>query len=232
MHRKVTAMAPPSTALDDFHVDDLQGKVTQRIELFPISWQTYQAMLTDMGDHRASRLTYDEGTLEIKMPSKLHEIINRLLELIITALVEELNMSIKGYGSTTLDREDLQKGVEPDSCFYIQNADRIQGLDPSIPDDLPPDLAVEVDITHSSTRRMAVYKQLQVPEVWRYTKQGITFFRWSDGDYMEAEFSPTFPMISTTTLAEFLQQRQTTDDIGVVRFVRAWIRDWQTHQAP
>jgi len=222
-------MAPTSTAIDDFQVDDLQGKVTQRIELFPISWQTYQAMLTDMGDHRASRLTYDEGTLEIKMPSKLHEIINRLLELIITALVEELNMSIKGYGSTTLDREDLQKGVEPDSCFYIQNADRIQGLDPSLPDDLPPDLAVEVDITSSSTRRMAIYKQLKVPEVWQYTKQGITFFRWSDGDYEETVFSPTSPMISPRTLADFLQQRQTTDDIGVIRFVRAWIRDWQTH---
>jgi Uma2 family endonuclease len=215
------------TTIDDFQVDDLQGKVTQRIVLSPISWQTYQAMLTDMGDHRASRLTYDQGTLEIKMPSKLHEIINRLLALIITALVEELNLSIKGYGSTTLDREDLQKGVEPDSCFYIQNADRIQGLDPSIPDDLPPDLAVEVDITSSSPRRMAVYKQLRVPEVWRYTKQGITLFRWLDGDYVECEFSPTFPMISAATLAEFLHQRQTTDDIGVVRFVRAWIRDWQ-----
>ena len=92
-----------------------------------VSWQTYQALLADMGDHRASRITYDEGTLEIKIPSKLHEIINRLLELIITTLVEELGMSIKGYGSTTLDREDLQKGVEPDSCFYIQNANRLQG---------------------------------------------------------------------------------------------------------
>jgi Uma2 family endonuclease len=222
-------MVTMPTTIDDFQVDDLQGKVTQCIVLFPISWQTYQAMLTDMGDHRASRLTYDQGTLEIKMPSKLHEIINRLLALIITALVEELNLSIKGYGSTTLDREDLQKGVEPDSCFYIQNADRIQGLDPSIPDDLPPDLAVEVDITSSSTRRMAVYKQLRVPEVWRYTKQGITFFCWLDGDYVKCEFSLTFPMISAATLAEFLYQRQTTDDIGVVRFVRAWIRDWQAH---
>lgn len=27
----------------------------------------------------------------------------------------------KGFGSTTLNREDLKQGAEPDSCFYIQN---------------------------------------------------------------------------------------------------------------
>jgi hypothetical protein len=34
-------------------------------------------------------------------------------------------------------------------------------------------------------------------------------------------------MISAAILEEFLQQRQTTDDIGVVRYVRAWIREQQ-----
>ena len=212
---------------DDLQVDDLQGKVTQKVVLENVTWQTYRSLLADLGNHRASRLTYDEGTLEIKMPSKLHEIINRLLALIITVLVEELKLSLKSYGSTTLDREDLQKGIEPDSCFYIQNANRLQGLDPEIPDDLPPDLAVEVDITSSSTRRMGIYQQLQVPEVWRYTQQGITISRWSDQGYLTCEFSLAFPMISAAALAEFLQQRQTTDDIGVVRYVRAWIRNWQ-----
>jgi Uma2 family endonuclease len=217
-------MVSTPTQIDDFQVDDLQGKVTQKVVLENVSWQTYRALLADMGNHRASRLTYDEGILEIKMPSKLHEIINRLLELIITVLVEELGLSIKGYGSTTLNREDLQKGVEPDSCFFIQNADRLQGLDPELPEDLPPDLAVEVDITSSSTRRMGIYRQLKVPEVWRYTKQGITISRWFEQGYLDCEFSPTFPIISAAVLAEFLQQRQTADDIGVLRYVRTWMR--------
>ncbi len=223
-------MVATPTSINDLQVDDLQGKVTQRVMLENISWQTYQALLAEMGKHRALRLTYDEGTLEIKMPSKLHEIINRLLELIITALAEELSLSIKGYGSTTLDREDLQKGVEPDSCFYIQNANRLQGLDPELPEDLPPDLAVEVDVTSSSTRRMEVYKLLGVPEVWRYTKQGVTISHLENGEYVDCAFSPTFQIISAEILAEFLQHRQTTDDIGVIRFVRAWVRKWQKEE--
>ncbi len=164
------------------------------------------------------------------MPSKLREIINRLLELIITVLVEELGMTLKGYGSTTLNREDLQKGVEPDSCFSIQNAYRLQGLDPELPEDLPPDLAVEVDITSSSTQRMEIYKHLGVPEVWRYTKQGITISRLENGTYIQCRFSPTFQMISAEILADFIRQRQATDDIGVIRFVRTWIREWQEDQ--
>lgn len=118
----------------------------------------------------------------------------------------------------------MQKGVEPDSCFLIQNAARLQGLDPESPDDLPPDLAIEVDITRASTRCMGIYRQLKVPEVWRYNRQGIAIARWSEQGYLDCEFSPTLPMISAAILAEFLQQRQITDDIGVVRYVRIQVR--------
>jgi hypothetical protein len=48
-----------------------------------ISWQTYQAMLVDMGDRRSARLNYDHGVLEIRRHSDLHEVINRLLARIV-----------------------------------------------------------------------------------------------------------------------------------------------------
>ena len=218
-------MVATATSIDDRHIDDLQGKVTQKIVLQNVSWQTYQALLADMGDHRAARLTYDQGTLEIKMPSNLHEIINRLLARMVTTLTEELSLNLKDYGSTTLDREDLEKGVEPDSCFYIQNADRVQGLNSDTATDPPPDLAIEVDITSSSTRRMGVYKQLGIPEVWRYTKKGLTISELQNGEYVECEFSPTFAMVSPAVIAQFLQLRETTDDNAVIRALRTWLRE-------
>ena len=61
---------------------------------------------------------------------------------IITALPEELNLKIKAYGSTTLDREDLEQGVEPDSCYYIQKAEPIKTRTLDQASDPPPDLAV------------------------------------------------------------------------------------------
>ncbi len=198
---------------------------TQRVTLEGISWYTYQALLREMGDHRAARLVYDRGTLEITVPSELHEIINRLLDRIVTALTEELDLKIKAYGSTTLDREDLEQGVEPDSCYYIQNAERIQIRQLDLQTDPPPDLAIEVDITSSSRRRFGIYLQLQIPEVWRYTqRQGVSIYQLEKGQYIECEFSPTFLMISPGKLIEFLQLAETEDDNSVIRALRRWIR--------
>jgi len=193
----------------------------QCVVLEAVSWQTYQALLRDLGNHRSSRLTYDQGVLEIFMPSELHEIINRLLALIVTALTDELGMKVKGYGSTTLNREDLERGVEPDSCFYIQNVDRVLGRRLDIAVDPPPDLAIEVDIRSSSQRRFGVYLQLQIPEVWRYTEQaGVTIYQFQDGVYGECEFSPTFPMVSGALLMELLERAEYEDDNAVIRALR------------
>lgn len=56
---------------------------TQHIIMSGITWETYQGLLKDLGDHRSSRLAYDQGILEIIMPSDFHELINRILEAMI-----------------------------------------------------------------------------------------------------------------------------------------------------
>ena len=183
-------------------------------------------MLADMGDHRATRITYDQGVLILKMPSTLHEIINRLLARIVTTLTEELGLEVVNIGSTTLERESLEKGAEPDTGFYIQNALLLEGLEPRIPDDLPPDLVIEVDITSPSTQRMHIYQALNIPEVWRYTKRyGLRFYRLGSDGYQEIAMSPTFPQLTSDQLNEFLHQRQTQSENQVIRSVRQWIQD-------
>jgi Uma2 family endonuclease len=201
---------------------------TQRVVLYNISWHTYQALLAEMGDHRSSRLAYDHGTLEITMPSDLHEFIKRLLERIITTLTEELNLKVRSVGSVTLDREDLAKGVEPDSGFYIQNASRIRGRKLDLANNPAPDLVVEVDITSSSTRRLAIYKALHISEVWRYTVRGLEIKQLQDGDYVNCETSAAFPMVSVADLQRFIEEGNDTDDDNtVIRSLRLWIREGQ-----
>lgn len=222
-------MVQISTQVNELEIDDFQGKVTQNIVLSGVSWQTFKALLADMGDHRSSRLTYNQGTLQIKMPSKLHEIINRLLARIVTTLTEELGLNVIDFGSTTLEREDLVQGAEPDTCFYIQNADLLEGLDPEIPENLPPDLAIEVDITSPSTRRIDVYRALGIPEVWCYTKKpGLKIYllvgEGRNRSYEESTVSGAFPMVTTEVLNQFLQQRQTMNENAVIRAVRDWVR--------
>jgi Uma2 family endonuclease len=194
--------------------------------LHNVTWQTYQALLDDMGEHCAARLAYDRGTLEIKTPSKLHELINRLLERIITTLTEELGMNVLSLGSTTFDSEDVEQGVEPDSCFYIQNADRVNPEDNAPPQDFPPDLVVEVDITSSSRSRLNIYKTMGVPEIWRYSRQGLAILQLHDGEYVEREYSSTFALLSAETLEDFLERgRQSKNHNSLINELRLWLRN-------
>lgn len=218
-----------STQVNELEIENFQGNITQNVVLPHISWQTFKTLLAEMGDHRATRLTYDRGMLQIKMPSKLHEIINRLLARIVTTLTEELDLDVANLGSTTLESEALAKGAEPDTCFYIQNADRLEGIDPELPNDIPPDLVIEVDITSPSTRRLDVYQSLRIPEVWCYTKkQGLRIYRLQNDSatpiYIESVTSRAFSLISAEVLNQFLQQRQTLSENAVIRHVRDWVR--------
>ncbi len=188
-----------------------------------ISWQTYQAMLADIGDRSSIRLVYDRGVLEIRMPSDIDEAINRLLARIVGVLAEELDLPLKEFGSVTLNRSDIKKGAEPDSSFYIQNADRIRGNQIDISIDPPPDLIIEVDITNSSARSFAVYQQLGIGEVWRYANGIVKIFQLQDGGYIEGEFSSIFEMISGDVLGRFLQMSATENSTSIVRAVRKWL---------
>ena len=210
------------------HLPPIDGEVLPFpfVVLHPVTWQTYQALLADMGEHRSARFAYDRGTLEIKMPSKLHELINRLLERMITTLTEELGMNVLSLGSTTFDSEAVEQGVEPDSCFYIQNVDRVNPEDNAPPQDFPPDLVVEVDITSSSRSRLNIYKVMGVPEIWRYDRQGLVILQLHQGEYVECEYSPTFAVLSAATLEKFLERgKQSKNHNSLINELRMWLRN-------
>ena len=88
-----------------------------RVVLRDVSWSTYESLLDDLADTSSPRLAYDEGTLGIMTPLGRHEALNRTLAMLVGAMAEELGIDIQDFGSTTVRREPLHKGFEPDSCF-------------------------------------------------------------------------------------------------------------------
>jgi Uma2 family endonuclease len=194
------------------------------MQVADLTWQDYLTLLDELGDGRATRWAYRQGVLEIRMPGPLHEIVNRLLAKVIFTLAEELDLDINDLGSTTLNRPDVEQGIEPDSCFYIQNAKEIQGLSPSPPKHIPPDLAIEVDVFSASTDKMKIYQVMGVPEVWVYRQAQLKIFQLQGQQYVEVENSPTFPVVSAQQLALWVQLRETSSDREVVRAVREFCR--------
>jgi len=198
--------------------------ITQRVTLHGISWQTYLHLMAELGDHRAARLAYAQGVLEITMPSDRHETYKKLLERMIETLTEELNVPAKSFGATTLNRADLEHGAEPDSCYYVQHVQQIAGRHIDLAMDPPPDLIVEIHIASSSSRRMEIYRQLGVPELWRYLGGRVQIYQLHNGEYTPCDHSPSLPLVSTAVINQFLQQAETQDDTTFARTWRQWVR--------
>jgi Uma2 family endonuclease len=99
----------------------------QHVLLHDISWQEFEAILEELGDHRGARLAYDNGVLEITMPLPEDEYDKEIVGDLLKALLEELDIEFLTLGSTTFKDPKLQQGLEPDQCFYIQNEASVRG---------------------------------------------------------------------------------------------------------
>lgn len=199
----------------------------QYLRLSGIDWKTYSRLLHAFAEQPAIRLTYDRGELEIMSPRLEHDDDGSLLGDLVFALTEELGLPLKRGGSTTLRRRLQERGIEADECFWIANAHRMAGrrhLD--LRRDPPPDLAIEVDVTHSSLDRLGIYAALKVPEVWRLHGDALTFHvLQADGAYTAADRSLAFARVAPADLLPFLQEaRQAGDENAVIRKFRQWIR--------
>jgi Uma2 family endonuclease len=203
---------------------DLRPVGEQRVVLRGLSWQGYLQVLDALPPSRGSRLTYDDGVLEITAPLEDHEFSGRLIERFILTLVELIGLPIKTMGSTTMTYPHLRKGAEPDNAYYIQNQPLVKGRNVVFGEDPPPDLVVEVDITHTDIAKNQFYASLGVPEFWRFNGQVWRVYVLQEGVYQEVESSPTFPQVPKERLYAFLSMAK-DDEIAAVQTLRAWYRE-------
>ena len=211
-----TVMNPPKTA-------------EARVVLPNVSWETYERLLTDLSDCSAPRLTYDRGKLEIMSPTAKHEQVNRSIELLVRNTTLEVNIEVRSLGSTTFKREDIERGFEPDSCFYVQNERAIRGkeeLDLSV--DPPPDIVVEIDVTTSSINKRSLFAQFAVPEVWRYDGEKIEILKLVSSAYVKSETSSVLPFITAKVLTDFIAESLTLSGLEWMKQVREWAQQQKT----
>ncbi|MCA2554395.1 MAG: Uma2 family endonuclease, partial [Microcystis sp. M04BS1] len=164
----------------------------QQLLLKELNWQKFETILSELGESRASRLSYSNGILEIMVPLPEHEKDKEIISYMVQFLLEALNIDFEPLGSTTFKNERMNQAVEPDACFYIKNYQAVIGKNRlNLESDPPPDLVLEIDIT--SRTYLDNYRQLGVPELWRYTQSGLQINLLQEGEYIESLSSPNFP---------------------------------------
>jgi Uma2 family endonuclease len=197
-----------------------------RVLLYNISWQQFENLLKDLGDHRAARIAYDRGTLEIMTPLPEHEYFKETISIVVQDVAETLELNYESYGSTTWRREIKQAGLEPNNCFYFQNEALVRGkLDFDLNQDPPPDLALEIDITNKSLNRFPIYARLGVPELWCYDDGALKIYHLQQDQYVEAEHSLVFPMLEIQKLPQIIEAHRNAGKLALRRSVRQWARE-------
>lgn len=185
--------------------------VERKVVIHNVRWETYERLLAEQESSSAPRFTYDRGELEIMSPSTEHEEYNRTIALLVELFAGEVGLDVRNVGSMTFRREDLERGFEPDSCFYLQNEERVRDktqIDLAV--DPPPDLVVEVDITGPSLNKLPIYAQVGVPEVWRYDGGRLQILRLEPTGYAAAPASVSLPSLTSSVLSELFEESKDT----------------------
>jgi Uma2 family endonuclease len=197
----------------------------QRLVLQGVRWEVYQE-LRKLPENDHVRMTFDEGVLEMMTPSASHERWSYLIGRLIDAWTLELSLDVVSCRSMTVSRKDLQKGLEPDNCYYVQHESQVwQKAELDFAVDPPPDLAIEIDVSRSSVGKRKLYAAFGVPEVWRYDGQRIEVYTLGPKQrYVPRVESVCFPGIPLDEMARVLGRMNIERETALILSFRDYVR--------
>ncbi|MCY2991923.1 MAG: Uma2 family endonuclease [Planctomycetota bacterium] len=202
------------------------GVGEERFLLADIRWDFYIAFCEEIGE-RPLRLTYSDGMLEIMITKAPHEFYKKMLAKLIEMILLEGNIPARSGGSMTFQRKDLEKGFEPDECWWIEREAEVRGKKEfDFRHDPPPDLAIEIEMSRSLVSRVGIFAAMGVQELWRYNGQRLRFcVLQDDGTYQDQDTSLAFPWLRPADIESYLQIDDGTDETTRLRRFRDELRE-------
>jgi Uma2 family endonuclease len=154
-----------------------------------VDWHTYNQLSESLGDGQRVHLIYDGKDLEIMVIGNAHEILKGRASKIVNALAMGRRVNYVDSGQATWKTK--LRGLEADLSYYfdpekIRAAKAAFARDSRDPADYPrPDMAIEIDLSPSQVDRPAIYRDLRVFEIWRFTGRARLIIEQlqADGSY-------------------------------------------------
>jgi Uma2 family endonuclease len=171
------------------------------------------------------RLKCFEGSVTLVSPGPSHETKKYRLDLLILAVCLEFGIKYTGLASTTwtLPFGAGDTAYEADAAYYIQSYGKAKKHQ-------PPDLAIEVVVSHSEKKALRAGAFLKIPEMWvldvrrhRLTFYHLTVRGKQKGTYRPAPRSRAIPELLSDEVLERLDDPK-TDDTAFHENCRAWAR--------
>jgi Uma2 family endonuclease len=202
----------------------------QRFVMGRVSWDAYVKISDALEEQPGLRMIYCDGRLDFVGKSRRHDWFAERLANLVLALARGLGIPWEDAGGATYRRKNRGAGLEGDKTFYFgDHAILMRGpVDIDLEAQPPPDLAVDVEVSHSAETAIVAWGRLGVPEVWRFQPKSAQLAicaRKADGSYSHSERSLVFP---TLTAADILAQLNLANQLGADRWneqLETWVLD-------
>ncbi len=139
-------------------------------------WAQFKLIQQGCGQSSNVRLSYFNGTIEILMPARSHEIFSHIIGQLLTFFLAYQGISFFALGTADQEQDGIA-AAQPDQSYCIGKLKPI------------PDLSIEVVFTSGGTSKLQRYKALRVPEVWFWEDGTLTLYHLQENGYDRIEQS-------------------------------------------
>ncbi|MGE3819884.1 MAG: Uma2 family endonuclease [Isosphaeraceae bacterium] len=194
----------------------------------PAPWGAYRRLLRARGENGRPRYVFMDGRLTIVSPGHRHESLKTRLTALIDEILVGLSIDFHASGEVTLLQSRRPRtGAEADATYYLTRIDEIRGkADLVMGEDPPPDLAVEVVVSHPEHDAIEAYRRFGVREVWVCRRTGLEFLTLGrDGRYQASSTSAVLPFLASEELEPWVFRDDPPSETQIRRAFRAWVQE-------
>jgi len=215
----MTSVSPPTAET---------GTAEQRFVMGGISWDAYVTMSDALHEHLGVRMIYHDGRLILMGKSRRHEWLSDCLGHLVMGIAIYFGIPCEPAGEATYRRREQEAGLEGDRTFHLgANAERMRGgRNYDFTADPPPDLAIEVEVSHPADDAIEAWGRVGVPEVWRFDAASFACSFWTlrdDGSYEQTVRSMVLPMLRPNDVVELIELAQTTGTVPWLAQLPGWM---------
>ncbi|MBD2610489.1 MAG: Uma2 family endonuclease [Nostoc sp. GBBB01] len=152
------------------------------------TWEEFEKLEALIGDAPGLRITYLDGCVEFMTLGEQHEILKKVIAILLEAYLFELRINFIPVGSATRRAKEKSASFEPDESYYLGEKKE------------NPDLAIEVNITSGSIDKLEKYKRFKISEVWFWENNQISVYHLTNDNYDKIIQSKLLPNLDINLL--------------------------------
>jgi Uma2 family endonuclease len=149
---------------------------TDKVITLQGDWAHFKLVQQGCAQNRGIRLFYFDGTIELVMPSRKHEIFAHIIGYLLTYFLSHQDLEFLAVGSADQEKAG-ESSAQPDQSYCIGSIKPI------------PDLSIEIVFTSGGQNKLQRYQAIGVPEVWFWEDGTLKLYHLRPSGYEQIQQS-------------------------------------------